>query len=221
MATREQRDDRLSPRLAAAYDVVLAPDESLPGRPSTDPGQTRDDLRVMAMMVARERDIAATWSPAIEGPGISERTSDGTRYLLAVPDGRALLTARDVTAVGFFGRLRDDVDHRDLFEHERRITQLFPGFAPLGFLSYFDLGPEHGQYGNLVLFWTPDVPPEWHAGKTHREAAAIAPRHYHHIRLHRGRIPGPFMGNGSVELVRTQYLDFSGSRPWRALRTYS
>jgi hypothetical protein len=143
-----------------------------------------------------------------------------TRQLLAVPDGRALLRARDVTAVGFFGQLRSDVDHTLLFEHERAIARTFPEFAPLGFLSYFDFGPEHGRYGNLILFWTPEVPDAWHQNPAHREAVGVAPVHYRHIRLHKGRIPGPFMGDGSVEVLRTQYLDFDQPRMWRGLRVY-
>ena len=222
MATREQQDDRLAPRpAAAAFASVLGPEDRLPDRPFTDPEETRDDLLVMSRMLALEREIALTWGPDIDGPGISEQASESRRQLLAVPDGRALLRARDITAVGFFGRLREDVDHAVLFEHERRIAQLFPRYAPLGFLSYLDVGPEHGRYGNLILFWTPDVPDAWHQGEAHRRAVADAPAHYLHIRLHKGRIPGPFMGAGEVQVLRTQYLDFAAGAPWRALRTYT
>ena len=169
MATRQQRDDRQAGMQAApAYHAVLGPDDLLPDRPFTDPEETRDDLLVMSRMLALEREVALTWGPDVEGPGISEQTTEGRRQLLAVPDGRALLRARDVTAVGFFGRLRDAVDHAVLFEHERRIAATFPHYAPLGFLSYLDVGPEHGRYGNLILFWTPDVPGEWHSGEAHR-----------------------------------------------------
>ncbi len=127
MATRARQDDRKAPPPAAtAFDSVLGPEDRLPDRPLTHPEETRDDLLVMSRMLALEREIALTWGPDISGPGISEQTSDGRRQLLAVPDGRALLRARDVTAVGFFGRLREDVDHAVLFEHERRIAQVFP-----------------------------------------------------------------------------------------------
>jgi hypothetical protein len=222
MATRQQRDDRTAGMHAApAYNVVLGPGDLLPARPFTDPQETRDDLLVMSRMLALEREVALTWGPEVEGPGISEQTAEGRRQLLAVPDGRALLRARDVTAVGFFGHLRDAVDHAVLFQHERRIAATFPHYAPLGFLSYLDVGPEHGRYGNLILFWTPDVPDAWHRGESHRRAVADAPAHYLHIRLHKGRIAGPFMGTGEVEVLRTQYLDFSGVLPWRALRRYA
>ena len=222
MATTQRRDHKEARRAGhPAYAAVLGPADGLPGRPFTDPENTDGDVLVMTRILALEREIALTWGPGIEGPGISEEAREETRQLLAVPDGRTLLASRDVTTVGFFGRLRKGIDHGVLFEHERAIAQTFPEFAPFGFLSYFDFGPEHGRYGNLVLFWTPDVPDAWHHGEAHRAAVAAAPEHYEHIRLHRGRISGPFMGSGQIEVTRTQYLDFTGSRPWRALRVYS
>ncbi len=221
MATTRRRAEHGSGRPGeAAYAAVLGPADVLPGRPFTDPVETEADVLVMTRMLALEREIALTWGPDIVGPDISEQVRGETRQLLAVPDGRALLGSRDVTVVGFFGLLRRGVDHAVLFEHERAITQTFPEFAPLGFLSYLDFGPEHGRYGNLILFWTPDVPDEWHRGETHRAAVAVAPEHYEFIRLHRGRIPGPFMGASQVEVMRTQYLDFAGPRVWRAVRSY-
>jgi hypothetical protein len=137
-----------------------------------------------------------------------------------VPQGDALLDAVDVTAVGFFGALRAGVDHAVLFEIEREVAATFPAFTRFGFLSYFDVGPQHGRYGNLVLFTSAGVPEEWHANPAHRRALAAAPEHYRHIRLHEARIPGPFLGNGELVIERTLYLDFTGERLWRGLRRY-
>jgi hypothetical protein len=221
MATIERREDGEAARKTqAAFAAVLGPADRVPGRPFTDATNTEEDVLTMTRILALEREVARTWGADVDGPGITEQVHGETRQLLAVPDGRALLRARDVTAVGFFGHLRAGVDHALLFEHERAIAQTFPEFAPLGFLSYFDFGPEHGRYGNLILFSTPDVPDAWHRGPAHRAAVAVASEHYHHIRLHKGRIPGPLMGDGDVEVRRTQYLDFDGPRGWRGLRTY-
>jgi hypothetical protein len=206
--------------VATAYDVVLRPTERVATRDFTDPDETRRDLLVMTDMLARERAIARTWPPGLTGPGISEQAGELSRQMLAVPDGGALQAAVDVTAVGFFGQLRAGVDHGVLFTHERAIAQTFPSFAELGFLSYFDIGPEHGKYGNLILFWTPDVPAEWHLNPAHRSAVAIAQQHYDFVRLHKGRIAGPFLGDGELHIERTQYLDFRGAHTWRGLRLY-
>jgi hypothetical protein len=219
MATTRRRLTQ-TPAGRPADAVLLGPADLVPERPFTHPEEAMGDLLVMSRMLALEREVARTWGPVIEGPGITEQVDEGRRQLLAVPDGRAVLRARDVTAVGFFGRLRADVDHAVLFEHERRITRTFPDYAAAGFLSYLDVGPEHGRYGNLILFWTPAVPEEWHRNPAHGAAVAEAPAHYEDIRLHTGRIPGPFMGAGEVQLLRTQYLDFSGRGLWRAVRTW-
>jgi hypothetical protein len=199
---------------------MLGPSDRLPGRPFTDAEQSQTDLRVMTSMLAREREIARSWSPDMDGPGITETEGEGTRELLAVPDGRALVAARDVTAVGFFGTLRDGVDHSVLFAHERQIARTFPEYAARGFLSYFDAGFEHGRYGNLILFRTPGVPAAWRANPTHRLAVACAPEHYAHIRLHKGHVRGPFLGDGTIEIEQTLYLEYRGGVTWRAVRSY-
>jgi hypothetical protein len=200
--------------------TALGPLDRLADRPFTDPGETHGDLLVMTDMLARERTIARTWPRGAAGPGIREQSRGGSRQLLAVPDGNALLDASDVTAVGFFGQLRGGVDHSVLFELEREVAATFPEYAAFGFLSYFDLGPYHGRYGNLILFWTLDVPEEWHANPAHLRAVAAAPEHYDCVRLHKGRIAGPFLDGRDLRIRQTVYLDFRGTPPWRAVRTY-
>jgi hypothetical protein len=205
----------------AGFDLVLGPADVAPGRPFCDPAETDADALVMSGMLRRERAMARTWDhDSLAGPGTGELIVAGHRQLLAVPDAAALLAAHDVTAVGFFGQLREDVDHSILFDLERRVTETFPVFAELGLLSYYDLGPEHGRYGNLILFWTPDVPDQWHANTAHQTAVATSPLHYDSIRLHKAVIPGPFLGEGALRIERTKYLDFSRTPPWRSLRVY-
>jgi hypothetical protein len=202
------------------YDAVLGPSDHVFDRPFTDPESTVSDALVMSDLLARERAIALTWPRGAPGPGISEKLEAGTRRFLAVPDGANLLTSQDVTAVGFFGHLRDGVDHAILFELEAEVAQTFPAYASVGFLSYFDIGPEHGRYGNLILFSTPDVPDEWHANPAHRRAVSVAGQHYDHVRLHKGRISGPFLNGADPRLERTMYLDFAGEQVWRGVRLY-
>jgi hypothetical protein len=132
---------------ARAYEAFLGPSERVVGRSFTDPQETVRDVLVMTDMLARERTLSRAWSQADAGPGISEKTEAGGRQFLAIPDGAALLGAKDVTAVGFFGQLRAGMDHSILFELERKVAETFPTYARFGFLSYFDVGAEHGRYG--------------------------------------------------------------------------
>jgi len=182
---------------------------------------TRSDLPIMAEMLSRERAAARQWAAGHEADLVTSRlAADGRRQLLIVPDWAALVATHDVTAVGFFGQLRRGVDHRILFDLEATLAETFASFASLGLLSYYDLGAEHGRFGNLVLFSRPDGPELWHTNPAHREAVAIAPAHYQSIRLHRAVVPGRFTGAAQLAVERTSYLDFRGPRPWRAVRVY-
>jgi hypothetical protein len=203
------------------YEVWLGPADRIVGRPFADPRRTVGDLHIMNQILAVERRVARAWQrQATLGMSIFETSQGRRRQLLAVPNQRALVGARDVTAVGFFGTLRLGVDHLELFEMEKRVLETFPAYAEVGLLSYFDMGPQHGRYGNLILFDAPEVPEAWHHNPTHNLAVAAAPRHYRSIRLHKGIIPGPFMGEGCVVITRTTYLEFDDDQPWRAVRLY-
>src|SRR6266542_3130016 len=182
---------------SATYDAVLGATEAVEGRPFADPGRTDADAAVMRAMLRREREDAWAWA-ATRASSISIR-ADGSRgerrQYLAVPDKEALLHARDVTAVVLFA-----------LEHE--VASAFPRYASAGLLSYFDLELDDGSYGfgNLILFWTPDVPPEWFTNLAHERAVSVSPQHYHSIRLHKGTIAGPFLGDGELSIERTKYF---------------
>jgi hypothetical protein len=206
------------------YDVVVGPDESIPGRPFTDPANTAREAGVMRQMLERERAVAAGWTQDGGGPQgmqlVRDRDGDERTYLLVVPDPARLLAACDLTAVGFFARPREDVDHAVLFDLEEELAARMSAYAQLGLLSYYDVELVKGAYGNLILFATPDVPDEWHADPVHRRAVEISPRHYHEVRLHKGSIPGHFAAGGDITIERTKYFDFTGASRWQALRRF-
>jgi hypothetical protein len=204
------------------YHAVLGASDRVDGRPFADPEHTSADAAVMSLMLLRQREAAQEWDPATAGPATVRDREEGHKQWLAVPDAAALLRARDVTAVGFFGQARDS-DHSVLFELEQDVVESFPEYASAGLLSYFDLELANGAYGfgNLILFATPDVPREWHTCRAHERAVAISPEHYHSVRLHKGTIPGPFLGSGDVTIERTKYFDFDSDPPWRGLRTFA
>jgi hypothetical protein len=200
---------------------AFGPSDRIDHRPFTHPEQTQRDVGIMQSMLVHEREIVSAWAHHETGMYLVEDEIVGSRQMLALPDPDALQTAHDVTAVGFFGHLRAGVDHAVLFDHEREIAQTFPRFARLGFLSYFDKGPEHGHYGNLILFTAGGVPAEWRDNPAHQRATEIAPRHYDWVRLHKGRIRGPFMGRAGVDVEQTYYLDFRAEPIWQGWRTYA
>lgn len=172
----------------------------------------------MDRMLTRLRGQAPSWAG---GPGpveVLEYPAAGLRDWLVVPRTCALLAARQVTAVGFFGDLRPGVDHGPIYRLEAEIVGRLPRYAAGGLLAYYDAELERGVHGNLVLFGTPEVPPGWHGDVVHARAVALAPRHYRCIRLHRGLIRGPFLGTSGIAVQRTRYFDFGREPAWRGLR---
>ena len=203
--------------------MQLAPDEVVEGRPFTAPESTEQDAAVMRDMLALLRARARGWlqSPP-EGPGTLVRELDeaGCRTWIRVPDRQALLAADELTAVGFFGQAREDLDHARIHHLEERIVDTLELIA--GVLSYFNLelpgNAASRRYGNLILCAAPDVPVRWRAHALHRRAVELAPRHYHSARLHAGIVRSPLLGDAELVVLRTRYYDFDGEPAWLAVR---
>jgi hypothetical protein len=178
-------------------------------RPFTDPASTEHDAAVMRDMLGRLRAFARGWleSPP-PGPGALVREADaaGNRTWIRVTDLDALLGARELTTVGFFGQARADVDHDPIHRLEEAIVDTLE--LVRGVLSYFDLGLPHGGYGNLILCDAPDAPVRWHEHRIHAQAVELAPRHYHSARLHNGVVRSPLLGDADLVVIRTRYYDF-------------
>ena len=209
------------------YQAVLGPEDVLPERPFTDPANTEREADVMRAMLEYERELARAWLEGGSGAPTqvvsNEQDEAGRRHLLVVPDTRAFAHAADVTAIGFFGRAREGVDHSILFGLEEDLIARMPGYGEVGLLSYYDveLFMPKGAYGNLILFATPDVPKEWYQDDVHRRAVQVSPGHYHEVRLHKGRVPGPLLGDGQIVIGRTKYLDFEDGETWFGLRQFA
>jgi len=200
---------------------LLTARERLPGRPFTDPECTLADARVMGRMIRRLRLEAGAWPGRRSPVELMEYTRAGCRQWLVVPDTPAIAGARDVTVVGFFGDLRGGMDHSVVYDLEAEVVARLGRYAPTGLLCYYDAEVARGLHGNLVLFGTSGVPGEWHGDVVHARAVALAPAHYHHVRLHRGVIPGALLGEGQLVIQRTRYFDFGRQPAWRGLRRFA
>lgn len=208
-----------------AAEIELGPDETVEGKPFSDPVRSREDEEALRQLLAHERERARAWvDDPVEGRRdvvIRERDPAGRRHLLVVPDTRVLLEARDPLVVGFFGRPRADADHATLFELEDELVMGMGEYAAGGLLSYYDVELVKGAYGNLILFATPEGPARWRENPVHRRAVEISPGNYHEIRLHQGTLSGRLLDAGTLRLTRTRYLDYGGPEVWRAVRRLS
>lgn len=209
------------------YQAVLGPEDVLSEKPFTDAENTVREAEVMRRMLGLERERARAWAEAgPEGPAtivIREEDDAGLRHLLVVPSVPSLLQSPRLTAIGFFGRAREDVDHSALFGLEDDLIDRMPTYGEAGLLSYYDveLDPLKGSYGNLILFSTPDVPEEWYRDTVHQRAVELSPGHYHEVRLHKGSIPSGILDGSELTIERTKYVDFSEGETWFGLRRFA
>jgi hypothetical protein len=208
------------------YQAVLGPDEVLEEKPFTNADNTEREVDVMQFMLEEERELAQAWARrGDDAPAqvvMKEPDPEGRRHLLVVPNVRALVEASEFTAVGFFGKPRDDVDHGVLFGLEEDLVGRMGRYGELGLLSYYDveLVAPKGTYGNLILFSTPDVPEEWYRDEIHSKAVKLSPGHYRQIRLHKGSVYGSMLGGCEISVERTKYFDFTGDETWFGLRRF-
>ena len=204
------------------YEAVLGPDDVLVDRPFTHADNTMREVDVMRQMLVYERGRALEWLDIDPGSHIiREHDEEGRRHLIVIPDTGRLLESENLTAVGFFGNPRDDVDHHVLFTLEDELIERMGRYGEAGLLSYYDVELVKGEYGNLILFATPDVPPEWHGDEVHRRAVELSPGHYYHVRLHKGSIAGKLHDGGDIRVERTKYFDFdTGNGTWFGLRRF-
>jgi hypothetical protein len=208
-----------------AKEIELGPDEEVPGRPFADPSHTRREEDALRLLLAHERERARAWcdEPFESRRDVIIRETDaaGLRHLLVVPETHALIQARDLLVVGFFGRPREDAETALLFDLEERLVAGMSSYAAHGLLSYYDLELVKGAYGNLILFTGPDGPARWGENPVHREAVEISPANYHEIRLHQGKLPGGILEDGELLVMRTRYIDYGGAEVWRAVRRFA
>ena len=204
-----------------ADDVILGPDDPVEDRPFTDPRHTSQDAEVMRTALGELRQRAAAWKDEPRRRILQrDRDEHGLRHLIVVPDTKNLLEAERLTAVGFFGRARADVDHTVLFDLEDELVAAMNDYADVGLVTYYDVELPKSAYGNLVLFSTPDVPPEWAQNTIHRRAVEVSPAHYDYVRLHKGTIWGRLLDGCELTIDRTKYLDFGDAAGWRAVRQF-
>jgi hypothetical protein len=209
------------------YQAVLGPDDVLDEKPFTNAENTEREVDVMQFMLEEERRLAQAWAKdgdaAPADVVMKDPDPEGRRHLLVIPSVQNFVQAEEFTAVGFFGKPREDVDHAVLFDLEEDLVGRMGRYGDVGLLSYYDveLVAPKGTYGNLILFSTPDVPEEWYRDEIHSKAVKLSPGHYQQIRLHKGSVYGSMLGGCQISVERTKYFDFTGDEIWHGLRRFN
>lgn len=190
--------------------VSLSPGETVFGREFTDPARSLDDLAAVAR-------IRASLAARVHGSlGGGSWTDAGEAHWLVVPDPRALVESRPAFGVGFFGQAREDVDHAPILDLEQDLVARAARLP--GMLAYYNVHFAGGQWGNLVLFGTPDDAGRVRSHPTHVDALERVSDHYRSVRLHRLTFADGAVGEVAAVLESTLLIDFSEVPAWRAVR---
>jgi hypothetical protein len=148
---------------------------------------------------------------------LETREPDGRTHRTIVCDAARLGDGRDVTWVGFFAEKRRDRDPTPLTVMDDELVAEFPAHPDI--LSYSSLELTGGDWGNLILLAGEAARDRWRDGERHAYAAReLSPRHYTHVRLHNGVLPGGVLGGRAPVLHRTKYYDYEGDGAWRGAR---
>jgi hypothetical protein len=187
-----------------------SPGEVGVGREFTDPARSLDDLAALA---AIRSSLAARLR---SGLGSGTWTSAGESHWLVVPEVRALVERRPAFGVGFFGQVREHVDHGPILELEQELLSRASGFP--GLLAYHNVQFATGQWGNLVLFTAQAESDHVRSDPTHLEALGRTADHYCSVRLHRLSFPDGAVGEAPPALESTLLIDFTETPAWRTVR---
>lgn len=203
--------------------LVLGSSQFLSDRPFTNPAYGPEDLLVLHRMLEGLRLILTRLSTFPGQPlsfQLRFQEDDGCRHRVVICNLVELLSAEELTVVGFFGEQRPNLDPELVRLIESADLELIGQLdhSP-GVLSYSSLRLETGNWGNLVLFNSPEAVQHWGTGTRHGYVAReLSPKYYLTIRLHNGSLPGGVMSDAHLILHRTKYYDFRGNTSWHAVR---
>ena len=200
--------------------AMLAADELVPDRPFSDPQHSHKDLLIMRRMANQLIDL-------YDDPIVCDFTPGGRPVCQSDPQGRhfrvyyiqagPLFKLHHLTVVGFFGQKRHNADVRPLLAADKKFEEAF--HAHPGLLSLSTVRLSDGDFGNLVLFTSPDAKDTWNFSPLHYDLVAkVSPPSYHSIRLTTGVLPRGLDGPDDLYLERTRYIDYMSDPPWHALR---
>ena len=200
--------------------VYLDREEKVSGRPFVDPEHSLEDLAVMRHMA---RQLVENYGDPVVcdfGPGkkpVCQSDPQGRHFRIYYVRADLLFSLKAITAVGFFGEKRKTADIQPLIRADKKFETAFNEHP--GLLSLSTVRLSNGDFGNLVLFTTPQARDAWANSQLHRELVAkISPPYYRSIRLNNAMLPQGVAEPDDINLVRVKYIDYDSDPPWRAVR---
>lgn len=221
--------------------VQLAPQDVIRDRPFTDLRHTQLDLQALRFMIScacLALETSPPPSPLSQGAGSEaapsplRRGSSTDPLIIHQPDAdqwtqRIILTQpqrlrvhRPLTVVGFFG-LKSAAANVALAQAlDRELIPELTAHAEL--LAYVSVCLPTGNFGNLVLFASPEGKDAWGLSAKHSAAVRLlTPDYYAAVRLYNGHLPGGVAACETLRLHLVKYYDYTSRPLWRAVRPLS
>ncbi|MBI3959582.1 MAG: hypothetical protein HY328_12305 [Chloroflexi bacterium] len=203
--------------------VALLPNQRLTERGFTDPEWSERDRAALEQMAKGLRGVLREEKPSVRAKRLDIfylTEDDGCAHRVVVVNWAGLMACDTLTVVGFFGQRREDADMQATLMADAVMLQQFTEQPDL--LSYSSLQFTDEQWGNLVLFRSPEGIDHWGGNSYHSQAAReISPNYYDSIRLHNGWLENGLWSGQSIRLQRTKYYDFRDADLWHAVREFA
>ena len=200
--------------------VILDAEEAAADHPFAHPSHYDGDVALLNYLLQDLRVLArqiAAGDQHVDDYGSIEWTVHGLRRRTVICDVEALVEPTARQMVGFFGDRRSDPRGVEIDQIEMDVVAQF-GDHP-GIISYSSTELIGDQWANLVVHRHPEDRNGWRHSPVHIAAAEVlAPRIYHNVRIHNGRLPGGPIGPQTVVIDTTKYWDYDVTPTWHAFR---
>lgn len=210
--------------------IQLTHSDLLVERPFTDPDHIEADRAILHTMAQHAWKIAdQTRSASAKNSPLTSYYPNAERWqkrtmLLNIP---AMQTESVLTAVGFFGNKRAQVDpeiERHTFEAGSKLCEVLND-EPSMVCYMTRLLADSCNYANLVVMKTAQTIEEWRKNEIHQYVTAtISPQYYYNVRIYSGEMhiqhpqqqvdPRAF----SFALRRVKYFDYEQADTWHGVR---
>lgn len=209
--------------VTVGHDVTrLGPADLVPRRVFTHPDHIEADRAVLRVLIADlYRHVAGVG--AVEHPVLRYIPDEEDWFRrVVIPCPETLLGLRRMSAVGFFGRVRDSITPaiaQRIAGLSRELVEAV--VATPGILGYSThLLADERNYANLVLLKDVSVIECWKAQPTHDTAARVeSPNYYEYVRIYYGSVRRDRPGDAAdLRLHQVKYLDYRNDSVWLAVR---
>lgn len=200
--------------------IPLGVEENPPGHPCADIRHYGADLALLNYLLQDLRVLvrqAAAGDTVLDAYQTLTWHVHGLRRRTVMCDPRPLLRGSDVLIVGFLGDRRSTDEANEVDEFEIDVIAEFRQYP--GILSYSSIELIDNQWANLVVHQEVEDREAWRTSLVHIQAAEeLAPRVYHSVRIHNGRVHRGPIGSETVIVETSKYWDYDSDPLWHATR---